>query len=111
MAKQQGTNPVNAAREVARAEVARRWPELAGVEPTMTLRPARGHDAAAPGRVAAGAGGAAPAEPPRREGAEPAEYTFTFAGHLHTPDGYVLARIARVTVDSARRVVKATTSK
>lgn len=97
-------DPVASAREVARAEVARRWPELAGVEPTVTLRARRVPAPAELERV----GASGPLALPRPAGAE---YTFTFAGHTHTPDGYTLPRIARVTVDAQRRVVKATTSK
>lgn len=93
-----------AARDVARAEVARRWPELAGVEPTVTPRAA----SACHPRPSRSAGAAGPASLATPAGAE---YTFTFAGHTHTPDGYTMPRIARVTVDSQRRVVKATTSK
>ena len=98
------TDPVAAARDVARAEVARRWPELAGVEPTVT--PRSQCVPSAPELERAGAAGPAPLATPAG-----AEYTFTFAGHTHTPDGYTMPRIARVTVDSQRRVVKATTSK
>ena len=98
-------DPITAARDVARAEVARRWPELAGVEPTMTPRPQ-----CAPARPEAERVGAAVA-PAAAPSLDAAQYTFTFAGHTHTPDGYVMPRIARVTVDSHRRVVKAITSK
>ena len=95
-------DPIEAAREVARAEVARHWPELAGVDPTVTLRQRRAPRDEGQERIGAAVAGPAP---------EPAEYTFTFTGHVHTADGYVLPRVARVTVDSERRVVKATTSK
>lgn len=95
-------DPVAVARDVARAEVARRWPDLANIEPTCSqrLRAQPG-----PERELAGAAGPAPSQP------ELVEYTFTFAGHSHTPDGYTMPRIARVTVDAQRRVVKTTTSK
>ena len=108
--KQSQRDPLSAAREVARAEVARRWPELADVEPTVKPRQRHAAESAQAGRGGAAAG-LAPAMPRDKEAAEPAEYTFTFAGHMHTPDGYVLPRIARVTVGADRRVVKATTSK
>jgi hypothetical protein len=105
MAKRQlVVDPIAAAREVARAEVQRRWPELAGVEPTVAPRPPRTPDHAEFERLGASAG-SGPAAPTL------AEYTFTFAGHVHTSDGYTLPRVARVTVDERRRVVKATTSK
>jgi hypothetical protein len=95
-------DPVAAARAVARAEVAKLWPELSGIEPTMTLRAQRLPTPNELERLGAAAGPA-----PQ----DNAEYTFTFAGHTHTPDGYIMPRIARVTVDSHRRVVKATASK
>lgn len=98
-------DPVAAARAVARAEVAKHWPELSEIEPTMTLRSHHLPSASELERIGATAG---PAPEPAQESAE---YTFTFAGHTHTPDGYVMPRIARVTVDSQRRVVKATASK
>jgi hypothetical protein len=97
-------DPIDAAREVARAEVRQRWPELAGVEPTVALRERHVPSHADAGPLGS-AVAAAPAAHPR------GEYIFTFAGHVHTPDGYLLPRVARVTVDAQRRVVKATTSK
>ncbi len=107
MAKRTRTpkDPVAAARAVARAEVAKHWPELAEIEPTMTLRAQHLPTPIELERLGTAAG---PAPQPAQDGAE---YTFTFAGHTHTPDGYVMPRIARVTVDSHRRVVKATASK
>jgi hypothetical protein len=107
MAKRTRTSadPIAAARAVARAEVAKRWPELAGIEPTMTLRPQRVPAPIEIERLGAAAGPASQGAP------ETIEYTFTFAGHTHTPDGYVMPRIARITVDAQRRVIKATTSK
>lgn len=96
-------DPVAVARDVARAEVARRWPELAGVEPTVAPRARAVPSAAELER--AGVIGLAPAA------SASAEYTFTFTGHTHTPEGYTMPRIARITIDSQRRVVKATTSK
>jgi hypothetical protein len=97
------SDPIAAARDVARAEVARRWPELAEIEPTVAQRARHLPAPVELERLGAAAG---PAPTP-----DSAEYTFTFAGHTHTPDGYVAPRIARVTVDAQRRVVKATTSK
>jgi hypothetical protein len=97
-------DPVAAARAVARAEVAKLWPELAEIEPTMTLRTQHLPTAIELERLGAAAG-------PAPASQDDAEYTFTFAGQIHTPDGYVMPRIARVTVDSRRRVVKATASK
>ena len=97
-------DPVAAARVIARAEVARRWPELADIEPTVAPRQRCLPDAAELGRL--GAVGPAPAPP-----AGASEYTFTFAGQTRTPEGYLMPRVARVTVDIQRRVVKATASK
>jgi hypothetical protein len=98
------SDPLLAAREVAQAEVARRWPDLAGIEPTVTPRRRCVPEAAELGRL----GAANPAPDPT---ATTGEYTFTFAGQTRTPDGYTMPRVARVTVDSRRRVVKATASK
>ena len=97
-------DPVVAARDVAQAEVARRWPDLVGVEPTVSQRARCMPAPAELERI----GTAGPAPLPT---SDMAEYTFTFAGHAHTPDGYTMPRIVRVTVDARRRVVKATTSK
>jgi hypothetical protein len=97
-------DPVLAARAIAQAEVARHWPELAEIEPTVAPRQRYLPDAAELGRL--GASGPAPAASP---GA--VEYTFTFAGQARTPEGYLMPRVARVTVDAQRRVVKAIASK
>src|SRR5690348_17294454 len=92
-----------AAREVARALVARRWPELADVEPTVTP-----HEQHTPGADDLHRMGA-PAAPDAVASAT--AYTFTFTGQAPTADGFTLPRIAHVTVDAQQRVVKATTSK
>jgi hypothetical protein len=97
-------DPVVAARAIAQAEVARHWPELADIEPTVAPRRRYVPEAAELGRL--GAAGSAPAAAP---GAQ--EYTFTFAGQARTPEGYLMPRVARVTVDAQRRVVKAIASK
>ncbi len=94
-------DPVVAARAIAQAEVARHWPELADIEPTVAPRQCCVPDAAELSRI-----GAVPAKAHRA-----AEYTFTFAGQTRTPDGYLMPRVARVTVDAQRRVVKAIASK
>ena len=99
------SDPIAAARDVARAEVAKRWPELAEIEPTVAQRARHLPAPVELERLGAATGPAPQATP------DTAEYTFTFAGHTHTPDGYVMPRIARITVDAQRRVVKATTSK
>jgi hypothetical protein len=97
-------DPVLAARAIAQAEVARHWPELAEIEPTVAPRQRYVPDAAELGRL--GAVGPAPVAAPNA-----AEYTFTFAGQARTPEGYLMPRVARVTVDAQRRVVKAIASK
>ncbi|MEO7911652.1 MAG: hypothetical protein ABIV47_18560 [Roseiflexaceae bacterium] len=102
--KQLKHDPVVAARAIAQAEVARHWPELADIEPTVAPRQCYVPDAAELGRL--GTAGTAPAIAPSA-----AEYTFTFAGQARTPEGYLMPRVARVTVDAQRRVVKAIASK
>jgi len=99
-ATQRERDPLAAAREVARALVARTWPELAGVEPTVAPRARQ-----TPGSEDLRQLGAAPGAPPN------GEYTFTFAGQVRTSEGYTMPRVARVTVDANQHVVKATTSK
>jgi hypothetical protein len=95
---------VIAARAIAQAEVARHWPELAEIEPTVAPRRRYLPDAAE--LVQLGMDIAAPAA-----AAAPPEYTFTFAGQARTPEGYLMPCVARVTVDAQRRVVKAIASK
>ena len=97
-------DPLVAARAIAQAEVARHWPELADIEPTVAPRQRCLPDAAELSRL--NAAGPAPAA-----AASTAEYTFTFAGQARTPEGFLMPRIARVTVDAQRRVVKAIASK
>jgi hypothetical protein len=100
-------DPLAAASEVARALVARNWPELAGVEPTVA--PRRQHTPGADDLCRMGE--AAPGAANGSAAASNGEYTFTFAGQVRTSDGYTMPRIARVTVDANQQVVKATTSK
>jgi hypothetical protein len=102
--EQSKQDPVVAARAIARAEVARHWPDLADIEPTVVQRQRYVPDAAE--LCWPGVGGPAPTTAPA-----PAEYTFTFAGQARTPEGYLIPRVARVTVDAQRRVVKAIASK
>ena len=102
--EQSKQDPVVAARAIARAEVARHWPDLADIEPTVAQRQRYVPDAAELGRL--GAAGPQLATAPGL-----AEYTFTFAGQARTPEGYLMPCVARVTVDAQRRVVKAIASK
>ena len=97
-------DPVVAARAIAKAEVARHWPELADIEPTVAPRQRYMPDAAELGRLGA-------AGPAHVSASNVAEYTFTFAGQARTPEGYLMPRVARVTVDAQRRVVKVIASK
>ncbi len=97
-------DPVVAARAIAQAEVARHWPELADIEPTVAPRQRCVPDSAELVRL-----GAADTATVTTNGV--AEYTFTFAGQARTPEGYLMPRVARVTVDAQRRVVKAIASK
>jgi hypothetical protein len=102
--EQSKQDPVVAACAIARAEVARHWPDLVDIEPTVAQRQRYVPDAAELSRL--GAGGSQLATAPG-----PAEYTFTFAGQARTPEGYLMPCVARVTVDAHRRVVKAIASK
>ena len=100
-ATQRERDPLAAAQKVASALVARLWPELAGIVPTVS--PREQHAPAAEDLRRLGA--AAPGAPPN------GEYTFTYAGQVRTSEGYTMPRVARVTVDANQQVVKATTSK
>ena len=95
-----------AACEVARRVVAARWPELAGVEPTVTR-----HQRVCPPRNVLQRAGVQPGEVVFTPEGAVSEYTFTFASETYTPDGHPQPRIARVTVDTHQHVVKTTTSK
>lgn len=95
---------VAAARAVAQREVAKHYPELAGVEPTVTPR-----RHTPPGKVLARVGLKRSQIVFRAEHAD--EYTFTFRAETHTPDGHATPCVARVTVDAQQRVVKTTLSK
>jgi len=92
-----------AAREVAQQVVRERFPELDGVEPQVSLRtpstwsPGEAHQLGVDDVLAQ--------TPPT------IEYIFTFARELRTPEGYCMPHIARVTVDTKQRVIKAIHSK
>jgi len=103
-ANQSKQDPVVAARAIAQAEVARHWPELADIEPTVAPRQRCVPDSAELVRLGAADTTASAAH-------SATEYTFTFAGQARTPEGYLMPRVARVTVDAQRRVVKAIASK
>lgn len=91
------------ARKIATDVVKRQFPEFANVEPLVSERRQR---ATIPPEL-------------RRLGVQSSavrvapitEYTFTFATEIRTPDGYTMPRVARVTVDSNRRVLKSIVSK
>ena len=95
-----------AARKVACQVVAEHWPDLVGVEPTVTPRTRK-----APSHDVLNRAGVAPGEIVFTPEANSDEYIFTFATETRTPDGHMLPRIARVTVDAHQRVVKTTASK
>ena len=90
---------VAAARRVAAAFIATRWPELAQVSPTLTARQA---DAPSPALLAR-------LGLDRTELAQHADavrYTFTFAGVRGTLDGSDAPLVAAVTVDEQHQIVK-----
>jgi hypothetical protein len=85
--------------------VAEQWPALAAVEPTVTPW----HGSAPSPRLMAQLGLAEP-----MAAAQPMQlpaYTFTFMAESRSPEGYPVAQVARVTVDSQQRVLKATVTK
>jgi hypothetical protein len=91
------------ARAVAREVVRKHWPELANVEPVVSER---AHDAPHPSDIKRlGVQTSAARRSPATE------YTFTFATEVRTPEGFIMPRVARITVDSQRRVVKTVMSK
>lgn len=100
------TDALAAARKVAFQVVAEHWPELIGVEPTVTPRTRK-----APSREVLSRAGVAPGEIVFTPETNSDEYIFTFATETRTPDGHVSPRIARVIVDAHQRVVKTTASK
>jgi hypothetical protein len=91
--------------KIAREVVAEQWPELARVEPTVTLR-----HGARPSSAALRQLGLEEPEAVLKQ-VDDMAYTFTFALQQRTPEGYLMPCVARVTVDSHRCVVKATLSK
>ncbi|MCG8349320.1 MAG: hypothetical protein MI924_16250 [Chloroflexales bacterium] len=90
---------------IARRVVAEQWPQLACVEPTVTFR-----HGVRPSRAALRQLGLEESEEVLKR-VDDASYTFTFAAQERTPEGYIMPRIARVTVDAHQRVIKATLSK
>lgn len=99
------SSSIAAAREVARHFVVARWPQLAGVEPTVSTRemPPISRDLLA--RVGLDNGNT------MLRTANGTEYTFTFAGEASTRDGMVAPLIAAVTVNAQRRIVRTSVSK
>lgn len=90
---------VGTARRVAAAFIAARWPELASVVPTFTVRQAHTPSAELLARLELDR-----AELPQRAG--DAHYTFTFAGMRRTSDGANAPLVAAVTVDEQQQIVK-----
>lgn len=105
MSKQASMNDsaLTAARMVAQQVVRERFPDLDGVEPQVSLRTP--HLLALNDARRLGVADL-PAHTPSA-----IEYIFTFARELHTPEGYCMPHVARVTVDAKQRVVKAVHSK
>lgn len=99
------TAELDAARVVACRVATDHWPELVDVEPTVAPRRRM---MPAPDLLAE-LGLDKYAAPPAP--AEQNEYTFTFVAETSTPEGHRAPRVARVTIDAQRRVIKATFSK
>lgn len=94
-----------AARQVAARFVAARWPELADIEPAVTVRrPARPSP-----ELLARLGLAADAAAPPADGL--VEYTFTFARDAGAADTGCAPLAAVVIVDEQQRIVKTSMSK
>lgn len=87
-----------AARRVAEAFVAARWPELAGVSPSVTSRHAHTPSAELLARLGL--------DRDELAGHQNVAYTFTFAGVKPTPDGAHAPLVAAVTVDDHQQIVK-----
>lgn len=90
---------IAAARRAAVAFVADRWPELAGVSPTVAPRHAHAPSAELLARLGLDRDEVAGQQ-------ESVAYTFTFAGVQPTPDGAHAPLVAAVTVDDHQRIVK-----
>lgn len=88
---------IAAARRVAASFVAARWPELAGVVPSVTARSTAMPSAELLSRL--GLDGAELAQ-------HGAQYTFIFSGASGTADGRDTPLVAAVTVDDHQRIVK-----
>jgi hypothetical protein len=89
---------VAAARRVAAAFVAARWPELAAVRPAVAVRKPPAPSAELLARL-----GLEGVELAGRPGPR---YTFTFCGAKGTTDGHESPLVAVVTVDDGQRIVK-----
>lgn len=89
---------VAAARRVAASFVAARWPELAGVAPSVVTRHAAAPSAELLARI-----GMRGAEVAAHAGAQ---YTFVFSGARGTADGCDTPLVAAVTVDDHQQIVK-----
>jgi hypothetical protein len=87
-----------AARRVAEEFIATRWPQLAGVSPSISVRQAAAPDPKLLARLGIDSATLA------RHGAT--HYTFIFSGTHHTADGAEAPMAAAVTVDEHQKVVK-----
>lgn len=90
------------ARKVARDTVLKCWPEFADVDPQVSERAT--HELHPVDATMLGVTNGA-------TNTNAAEYIFTFAREVRTPEGYTIPRVARITVDSHHQVVKAVVSK
>jgi len=95
---------VAAARRVAAAFIAARWPELARVSPTLTARQAHAPSPELLARLGLDCTELA-------QHADAVRYTFTFAGVRGTPDGADAPLVAAVTVDEQHQIVKASVTR
>jgi hypothetical protein len=94
---------IQTAERLARQKAGALWPEFSGVRPSVARRE----------RYAPSAGTLSRLNMPYASSATPEgdDYTFTFRKEMPTPEGHRLLRVARVTVNTAHGVVKATVSK
>lgn len=94
------------AEQLACDRVKRLWPELGSVRPSIARRQRYIPSADVLQAMGVERAGAAPAGPAPAE-----EFTFTFNGRIRTPDGHSVPRVARITVSTNGKVVKASVSK
>ncbi|MCL5266458.1 MAG: hypothetical protein M1343_14910 [Chloroflexi bacterium] len=84
--------------EIAKVEIARRYPEMRGVEPVV-------EEKVAPKPILRKPGEAVPESELRKV------YVLTFKKDLTAADGAIVRQVLRVTVDEQGRIVKAVVSR